>query len=157
MTRAQWKGAALRRKLGLTGRVDAEAVADIMGYPVKRLPLVKQREIEVDGYICIAERLGPEESRWYIAHALGHKMMHGGNQLWVYKNTLLGGKYEREAQDFAHALLTNDREAIGDGLTCSLEVADYFGVPEEFVRVQAPMVLDWGADGTIQSNSCPAY
>ncbi len=96
----------------------------------------------MDGYICIADRLGPEESRWYIAHALGHKMMHEGNQLWVYKNTLLGGKYEREAQDFAHALLTDDREAIGEGFTCSLEVADYFGVPEEFVRLQAPMVLD---------------
>ncbi len=41
MTRAEKRGAALRRKLGLTGRVDAEAVADIMGYPVKRLPLVK--------------------------------------------------------------------------------------------------------------------
>ena len=129
MTRAQRKGAVLRYKLGLTGRVDAEAVADIMGYPVKRLPLVKQKEVEVAGYIGIAERLGPEESRWYIAHALGHKTMHEGNQLWVYQNTLLGGKYEREA--------------IGEGLTCSLEVADYFGVPEEFVRLQAPMVLDW--------------
>ena len=149
MTRAERNGAALRHKLGLTGRVDTEAVADIMGYPVKRLPLVKQREIEVDGYICIAERLGPEESRWYIAHALGHKMMHEGNQLWVYKNTLLGGKYEREAQDFAHALLTDDREAIAEGLTCSLEVAHYFGVPEEFVRVQAHLVLDRKADGKV--------
>ena len=139
MTRAAKRGAALRRKLGLTGRVDAEVVADIMGYPVKRLPLVKQKELEVAGFICIADWLGPEESRWYIAHALGHKTMHEGNQLWVYKNTLLGYKYEREAQDFAHALLTDDREAIGEGLTCSLEVADYFGVPEEFVRVQAPM------------------
>ena len=142
MTRARRKGAALRRKLGLTGRVDAEAVANMFGYPVKRLPLVKQREIEVEGYICIADRMGPEESRWYVAHALGHKTMHEGNQLWVYKNTLLGGKYEREAQDFAHALLTDDREAMGEGLTCSLEVADYFGVPEEFVRVQAPLVLE---------------
>jgi len=85
-----------------------------------------------------ADRLGPEESRWYIAHALGHKTMHPGNQLWVYRKTLLGYRYEREAQDFAHALLTDDREAMGEGLTCSLEVADYFGVPEEFVRVQAP-------------------
>ena len=144
MTRAQRRGAVLRRRLGLTGRVDAEAVAEIMGYPVKRLPLMKQKEVEVAGIICIADRLGPEESRWYIAHCLGHKTMHEGNQLWVYKNTLLGCKYEREAQDFAHALLTDDREAIGEGLTCSLEVAHYFGVPEEFVRVQAPLVLEKG-------------
>ena len=116
-------------------------MANVFGYSVKRLPLVKQREIEVDGYICIAERLGLEESRWYIAHALGHKMMHEGNHLWIYKRTMLGYKFEREAQDFAQTLLTDDREAIGEGLTCSLEVADYFGVPEEFVRVQAPMNL----------------
>ncbi len=134
MTRAQRRGADLRRKLGLTGRVDAEAVANMHGYPVVRWPLVKQKEIEVDGFIGIAERLGPEESRWYIAHALGHKMMHEGNQLWVYKNTMLGARYEREADDFAHSLLTDDLEAIREGLTCSLEVADYFGVPEEFVR-----------------------
>ncbi len=139
MTRAQRKGAALRRKLGLTGRVDAEAVANMHGYPVVRWPLVKQKEIEVDGFIGIAERLGPEESRWYIAHALGHKMMHEGNHLWVYKKTMLGVRYEREADDFAHALLIDDREAIVEGLTCSLEVAHYFGVPQEFVQVQAPL------------------
>ena len=142
MTRAGQKGVALRRKLGLTGQVDAEALANIFGYPVKRLPLVKQKELEVAGYICIADRLGPEEGRWYIAHALGHKMMHPGNHLWIYKKTMLGYRYEREANDFAHALLTDDREAIGEGLTCSMEVADYFGVPEEFVRLQAPLVLD---------------
>ena len=141
MNRAQQRGAALRRKLGLTGRVDAEAVANLHGYQVKRLPLEKQKEFEVAGYICIADRLGPEESRWYIAHALGHKMMHPGNQLWVYKHTMLGWKLEREADDFAHTLLTNDREAIGEGFTCSPEVAHYFGVPEEFVRVQVPMDL----------------
>ena len=38
MTRAERKGSTLRRKLGLTGRVDAEAVANLHGYPVMRLP-----------------------------------------------------------------------------------------------------------------------
>ena len=141
MTRAHRKGADLRRKLGLSGRVDAEAVANIMGYPVKRLPLVKQKELEIDGFIGIAERLGPEESRWCIAHCLGHKMLHPGNQLWVYRKTMLGNRHEREANDFAHTLLMDGREAIRAGLTCAWEVACYFGVPEEFVRVQAPMLF----------------
>ena len=141
MTRAERKGAALRRRLGISGRVDAEAVANIMGYRVERLDLKVQKELEVSGVIGIAERLGPEERRWYIAHALGHKTLHPGNHLWIYKHTMLGWKLEREANDFAHALLTDDREAIEEGLTCSLEVADYFGVPEEFVQVQMPMVL----------------
>lgn len=142
MTRAERKGADLRHKLGLTGRVDAEAVANMHGYQVVRWPLAKQRELEVAGVICVAERLGPEESRWYIAHALGHKLLHPGNHLWIYRKTMLGYRYEREANDFAHTLLTDDREAIGEGLTCSLEVADYFGVPEDFVRVQAPLDTD---------------
>ena len=141
MTRAERKGAALRRRLGISGRVDAEAVANIMGYRVERLDLKVQKELEVSGVIGIAERLGPEERRWYIAHALGHKTLHPGNHLWIYKYTMLGWKLEREANDFAHTLLTDDREAIEEGLTCSLEVADYFGVPEEFVQVQMPMVL----------------
>ena len=141
MSRAHRRGAALRRKLGLSGRVDAEDVANIMGYRVQRLPLVNQKEIEVDGIICIADCLGPEGSRWYIAHSLGHKVMHPGNQLWVYRNTLLGYRQEREAQDFAHSLLTDAGEAMREGLSRSLEVADYFGVPEEFVRVQTLMEM----------------
>lgn len=151
MNQARKRGAALREKLGLSGQVDAEGLANLHGYQVKRLPLVKQKELEVAGIICIAERLGPEDSRWYIAHALGHKLMHPGNQLWVYRKTLLGYKLEREANDFARAVLTNDQEAILEGLRCSLEVAHYFGVPEEFVRVQAPMDLDLGAGPTFRA------
>ena len=142
MTWAQARGAALRRKLGLSGRVDAEAVANLYGYPVKRLPLVKQKELEVAGIICIADRLGPEWRRWCIAHSLGHKMMHPGNLLKVGRETGLGYRFEREANDFARALLMDGREAIRAGLTCTWEVAEHFGVPEEVVRLQPPLVFD---------------
>ncbi|MDE2843840.1 MAG: ImmA/IrrE family metallo-endopeptidase [Chloroflexota bacterium] len=142
MTRAERKGAALRRRLGLTGRVDAEAVANTFGYLVKRLPLVKQKEIEVDGFIGIADWLGPEESRWCIAHCLGHKTMHEGNQLWVYKKTMLGAKYEREADDFAHALLIDGREVAEAGLSDAWEVAEHFGVPKDMVRLQPHLPIE---------------
>ena len=55
-----------------------------------------------------------------------------------------------EAHDFAHTPLTDDREAIREGLTCSLEVADYFGVPEGFVRVQTPLAFRRRADETVR-------
>ena len=142
MNRAQARGAALRRKLGLTGLVDAEAVANLHGYRVKRLPLVKQKELEVAGIICIAERLGPEWRRWCIAHSLGHKMMHPDNLLRVGRETGLGYRFEREANDFAHALLMDGREAVRAGLTHSWEVAEHFGVPDEIVRLQPPLVFD---------------
>ena len=142
MNRAQARGAALRRKLGLTGLVDAEAVANLYGYRVKRLPLVKQKELEVAGIICIAERLGPEWRRWCIAHSLGHKMMHPDNLLRVGRETGLGHRFEREANDFARALLMDGREAVRAGLTHSWEVAEHFGVPDEIVRLQPPLVFD---------------
>ena len=65
MTSAGPKGAVLRRKLGLTGRVVVETVAEMLGLSEKRLPLVKEKETEVDGYICIDEGVGLEESLWY--------------------------------------------------------------------------------------------
>ena len=151
MTRAHQKGALLRRKLGLTGRVDAEAVANIMGFKVTLAPMEVQTEIEVGGYILVAERLGPEWRRWYTAHSLGHKVLHPGNQLWVYRKTMLGSKLEREANDFAHALLMDGQEAIRAGLTCYWEVAEHFGVPNEVVWLQPPLDFDWGADGTTQA------
>lgn len=149
MTRAERKGAELRRKLGLSGWVDAEAVANVLGYLVQRWPMSVQKEIEVDGVIGIAERLGPEESRWCIAHSLGHKIMHPGNQLWVCQNSMLGNKLEREANDFAHALLVDGQEALAAGMTRCRDIADYFGVPGEFLRLQAPLGWDGAADWTL--------
>ena len=59
----------------------------------------------------------------YRAHSVGHKVMHTGNHVWVYKNTTLGSKYEREANDFAKALLMDGREVMEAGLIPSREVA----------------------------------
>ncbi len=146
MTRAHQRGAALRRKLGLTGRVDAEAVANVLGYEVRLLPMGVQKEFAVNGTICVAERLETEWRRWVTAHAIGHQVMHPGNHLWIRRKTWLGRRDEREADDFAHALLLDGREAVQAGLTCSWEVADHFGVPDEIVRLQTPLILDWGAD-----------
>ena len=39
MSRAQQRGSALRRELGLRGQVDAEAVANNLGLTVKRWSL----------------------------------------------------------------------------------------------------------------------
>jgi hypothetical protein len=60
MSRAQRRAAELRRRLGLRGRVDAEAVANLMGLRVKLWPLEEQREMQMDNVVCVAERLEPE-------------------------------------------------------------------------------------------------
>ena len=85
--------------------------------------------------ILVAERSGPEWRCWCIAHALGHKTMHLGNLLRAYRYTGPGKKQEREANDFAHALLMDGREAMDAGLMYSWEMAEHFGVPDEVVQL----------------------
>ena len=139
MNRAQSRAVKLRQQLGLRGQVDAEAVANLVGLVVKPWPLKVQEEIQMGHFIGVAERLSPRWRRWVIAHAVGHKLMHPGNHLWIRNHTGLGGRFEREAEDFARALLTDADEAAEAGLREVWEVADYFGVPQEMVLMQARM------------------
>ena len=140
MNRAQRRGAALRRALGLCGRVDVEAVAAGLGLGVRPWHFVVQTEMTVGGEILIAERLSPEERRWETAHAIGHRLLHGGNHIEQPKHQRR--RYEREADDFAHELLIDAEEALAEGLVHSWEIAEHFGVPGHSVRVQARLVAD---------------
>ena len=142
MNRARRRALELRRKLRLHGRVDAQGVADMLELEIERRPMRRLQEMKMDGVICIALRYEPEWRRWLVAHAIGHELMHPGNHLWIRKHTGLAHRYEREAEDFAHALLLDVQEAIARGLTNSWEMADYFGVPETVVALQAPMMMD---------------
>ena len=142
MKRAQRKAAALRRKLGLHGRVDAETVANMVGLEVVPWPLEVQEEMQMGLYIGVAERLDPRWRRWVIAHAIGHKLLHSGNHLWIRDHTSLGGIYEREAEDFARALLMDAAEAMAEGLSELWEVAEHFGVPEEMAWLQPPLPME---------------
>ena len=74
------------------------------------------------------------------AHAIGHRLLHPGNHLWIRLHTGLAQRFEREAEDFARALLVDSQEAAKAGLMQSWEVAEYFGVPDEVVRLQPPWV-----------------
>lgn len=142
MNRAQRRALQLRRKFGLHGRVDAQAVADMLELEVERLPMEELQEMKIDDVICIALRFEPEWERWLMAHAIGHELMHPGNHLWIRRHTGLAHKYEREADDFAHALLLDVQEVVDRGLSEPWEVAEHFGVPAEVIRLQLPMRLD---------------
>lgn len=142
MKRAQRKAQELRRKLGLSGRVDAEEVANMLGMVVVSWPLKVQEEMQMGNVIGVAERLDSRWRRWVIAHAIGHKLLHPGNHLWIRDHTSLGGRYEREAEDFALALLVDARETVEEGLREVWEVAEHFGVPEELVVLQPPLQME---------------
>ncbi len=142
MKRARRKAEQLRRRLKLSGRVDAEAVANILGLEVVPWPLGVQEEMQMDRYIGVAERLGPRWRRWVIAHAVGHRLLHSGNHLWIRDHTNLSGLFEREAEDFARALLMDADEAMAEGLSELWEVADHFGVPQEMAWLQPPLPME---------------
>ena len=142
MKRAQRKARELRRKLGLSGRVDAETVAGILGLEVVTWPLDVQEEMQMDRYIGVAERLDPRWRRWVIAHAIGHRLLHSGNHLWIRDHTSLGSLFEREAEDFARALLVDVDEAMAEGLSELWEVAEHFGVPQEMAWLQPPLPME---------------
>ena len=144
MSRARLRAVALRRKYGLCGRVDTEAVANELGLEVWLRDFRVQKEVQIDGHIAVARRLGPEWRRWVTAHAIGHRLMHPGNHLEQRYHSDLPRPWEREADEFAHALLIDEVEAMDAGFVYAWEVAEHFGVPPEVVRVQARMLRgDW--------------
>lgn len=77
----------LRKRLGLYGQVDAEAVANMLGLTVVPLRLESLQELMVDDCIGVADRLTPAWRRWVTGHAIGHKLLHPGNHVWLRMHT----------------------------------------------------------------------
>lgn len=154
---AQIKGEQLRRELRLRGRVDAEAVAARLGLEVHPWPFKVLQEMQVDGVIAVAQRLDPPWRRWVTAHAMGHWLLHPGNHLRLRRHMQVSGAVEQEAEEFARALLVDGCEAVDLGLTRPWEIAEYFGVPEEMVRLHAPLTASsFPAKSDVASSCAPA-
>ena len=142
MSRAHRRGRELRRKLGLRGRVDVDAVANILGLEVVSWPFEKLEEMMTGDVIGVSARLDTRWRRWVVAHAIGHGLLHPGNHLWKRLHTELAHYYEREAEDFAHGLLLDMDEAVEELLVGPAEAAEHFGVPEEMVVFQQPLRME---------------
>jgi Zn-dependent peptidase ImmA (M78 family) len=91
-------------------------------------------EVKHGRWIGVAKGLSPIEIRHLAAHALGHHLLHFGNQLWFQEwqqtNVL---KQEREADEFAAHILIPETELIQLGNLNTWEIADRFGVSEDLV------------------------
>ena len=97
-----------------------------------------RRELGLRGHVDV-ESVANILRRWVVAHAIGHRLLHPGNHLWIRSKTGLGFHYEWEAEDFARGLLLDVDEAQEELLTGLGEVAEHFGVPEEMVVLQQPL------------------
>ncbi len=130
-------GRVLRRTLDLSGRIDAESVAAELGLTIFNWPLKgRVQEVKVGESVGVSSRLVPSWRRWAVAHAIGHHQLHPGNHVWLRATTGLAASMERQAEEFAYGLLVDEVEGFEAGLLADWELAEYFGVPEEVVRVQ---------------------
>ncbi len=77
------KAAELHKRHGpLDYPIDAEDIANREGLTVITWPfLLPVEEVKVGRSIGIKDGLSTEWRRWDIAHALGHHLLHHGNQL----------------------------------------------------------------------------
>lgn len=94
----------------------------------------------MNGQVLVTERLGPEWRRWAPANAIELRLLHPGNHVSLGERMDLKRRCEREAGDFAHALLVDAEEGLTEGCTHSWGVAEHFGVPDEMVGVQARLL-----------------
>ena len=115
MTRAQDRAARVRPELGLHGQVDAETVANRPGLEVWAWPFRVLQEMQAGDLVAGAQSLGLRWQRLMIAYTIGHKLLPPGNYLWMLEHTLLGGRVEREADEFMAGLLMDGREALEHG------------------------------------------
>ena len=89
-------------------------MANHLGLEVWTWPFRVLQEMQADNSIAVAQRLDAPWRRWVIAHVIGHSLPHPGNHLWMQHHTLLGHRVEREAEEFAGALLVGETGEVTD-------------------------------------------
>ena len=79
------KAVELRKRYGPFGYpIDIEDIARREGLKITDWPLLPPvEEVKVGRSIALRKGLSSEWRRWDIAHALGHHLLHQGNQLLV--------------------------------------------------------------------------
>ena len=125
------------------GRLNVENMTHLLGmdFDGRRFKGVKLDEISCGGNIGLSDHMSEPERRWAMAHALGHAVLHAkGNQVWLRTCTQLPDKLERQAEGFAYALLVDEDEAQNIGLVTVEQIADYFEVPPERVKMQGKLL-----------------
>jgi hypothetical protein len=116
--------------------VDVEALTEAEGLEWMRWPFRwPVREVKQGGCIGLANEVEGAEWRYLIAHALGHHLLHAGNQLSFYHQQFgVLGREEREADACAAHILIPEEELEELGYVELWEIAEHFDVPEELAQ-----------------------
>ena len=130
--RGKARAAELWYRYGLRVPVDLRRLVPRLGLEVVTFEFRgRVKEAIIDGVIGVEPRLSRPWFRWYVAHAIGHHMLHAGTSFylesWQWVNH---AKDERQAEEFAAWLLGGP-----DGW---LRTPSELGVPhEKFLMLRA--------------------
>jgi Zn-dependent peptidase ImmA (M78 family) len=140
MNTAQARAQAVRRRYHFTQPSDIERVLEAENICVVRFPFTgRLQEMIVHNYVGIQSSLrDPRRIYELLAHALGHYLLHAGNQPFFHleKERTIARQMEHQAWDFAFELLM-PAEILEDLLRkhwSDADLREHFQVSEEFYR-----------------------
>ena len=88
-------------------------------------------------FIFVPRSLSRPTFRSRVAHALGHHLLHAGNQVWMRGfNRIWNLKQEHQAQEFASYLLIPEGKGMFLTHLSTDTIAQMYAVEEELVRVR---------------------
>ena len=129
---------------------DLDKITESLGLSVMYEEMAgRMKEFYFRGSIVIRSDLSLREKRELIAHALGHHLFHAGNHLSMQKRIYSFGNYhEKQANVFAACLLipiADLRRLLADKARID-EIADYFQVREQLVRLRLKVMANFERD-----------
>ncbi len=142
----------VRHKYGLTTPVSdtrLDRLLESHHIEVSLFPFVgRVIELLFSNYLLLSRDLTAEQQRWYKGHALGHWLLHRGNQFWLEVATpVTKAKQETQATIFAGFLLLGQMEDWAwSGMTIE-QAALKARVPQENLRLWWHIVSDGVAVG----------
>jgi hypothetical protein len=141
MNSAQMRAQEIRRRYHFVRPSDIERVLKAENIQVVRFPLKgRVREMIVFNFVGLplsVER-DSREVHELLAHALGHYLLHAGNQPFFHleRDRVVARQWEHQAWDFANELLmpTDTLVRLLQQTWSDVDLCEHFQVSEEFFR-----------------------
>ncbi len=148
MLTVESRARAIRLRYRLTKPSDIERVMEGENLRVVRFPFPgRVQEVTVANWVAIQSSL-KDMRRVYelLAHALGHRLLHEGNQPFFHfdHDRATAMQWERQAWNFAYELLMPFKlvERLLRVCTSEEELRDNFQVSDEFLQMRMRVFAD---------------
>jgi hypothetical protein len=140
MNTAQERAREIRRRYRFRRPSDMERVLRAEGLKVLRFPFAgRLQEMIVGNRIGVKSSIrDPRRVNELLAHALGHHLLHSGNQPFYHfqREPIVAQQWERQAWDFTFELLmpVSHLERLLKQSSDEVDLREHFQVSEEFFQ-----------------------